>query len=295
MVISPPVHLPTQRAERVKRAGAGLKDSAIAYFQGESDLYAERYLVQAGGDVLQPRHRAILQIVNALKLPQESKVLDLGCGPGALSFDLAKQGYRGVGLDAAPAMIQRSKLQAASEGVAGLRHYQVGDVEALPFRNESFDAAICAGVIEYLPTDEAMLREAARVLTPGGRFILCVTNKYGYTVSLSSVLYRIKRVPGAVKLASTLRRIVVGGEYGVMRFGGLPRKHRPRAIREIMTKYGFRIDTDRYAHFTLLPTPFCALISKFKLAIDQGLEVLDRTPLRIIGSCYLLSARKEMH
>jgi len=278
----------------VESAEAGLKESAIKHFAAKASLYAERYVVQASGDVLQPRHRAILQMVHEVMLPKGSRILDLGCGPGALSFDLAKQGYRGVGLDAAPAMVQRSKLQAAAEGLSALWRYQLGDVEALPFRNECFDAAVCAGVIEYLPTDENVLREAARVLKQGGRFILCVTNKYGYTASLSAILYRIQKIPGARRLMSILRRIVVGGRYGAMGFGFRPRKHRPWAVRELMIKHGFRIDKDQYIHFTLLPAPFCALTSKLKLAIDERLDVLDRTPLRIIGSCYLMCARKEM-
>ena len=139
-----------------------------------------------------------------------------------------------------------------------------------------------------------MLREAARVLKRGGRFVLCVTNKYGYTVSLSGIMHRIQKVPGARNLASMLRRIVVGGKYGAMEFGFVPRKHRPWAVRELMVKHGFRIDKDQYIHFTLLPAPFCALTSKLRLAIDERLDVLDRTPLRVIGSCYLMCARKEM-
>jgi ubiquinone/menaquinone biosynthesis C-methylase UbiE len=275
-------------------ADAGLKARAIKHFHEKSSLYEERYRVQASGDVLRPRHRALVQIVEALELPQASRILDLGCGPGLLSLDLARQGYRGVGLDAAPAMIRRCTHQAADEGLAGLWHYHLGDVEELPFRDESFDAAICAGVIDYLPTDENLLREAARVLKRGARLVLCVTNKYGYTVSLSRLLYRIKHLPGARGLASTLRKIAVGGNYGAMEFAFLPRKHRPGAVRDSMTKYGFRIDRDRYLQFTLLPAPFCTLLSRLKLTMDEKLDLLDRTPLRIIGSCYVVCARKEM-
>ena len=276
----------------MNKAEPGLKERALRYFEARSDLYAERYLVTASGDVLRPRHRAIVQMVREMGLPPDARILDLGCGPGFLSFDLAAQGYRGIGVDAALTMIRLCNRRAATEGLSGVWRYQLGDVEALPFRNESFDAAICAGVIEYLPTDENILHEAARVLRRGGRFILCVTNKYGYTVSLSALLYRIKQIRGAIKLASILRRIAVGGKYGVMEFGFLPRKHRPWAAREAMTKHGFRIDKDKYVHFTLLPAPLCALTSRLRPALDERLDVLDRTPLRIIGSCYMMSARK---
>ena len=277
----------------LKGTDAGLKSSAIKHFRAKSSLYVERYVVKANGDLLQPRHRAIVQMVREMELPQASRILDLGCGPGFLSLDLAKQGYRGLGLDAAPAMIQHCKLQATTQGFSELWHYQLGDVEALPFRSESFDVAICAGVIEYLPTDEHLLREAARVLKRGGRFVLCVTNKYGYTVSLSAVSYRIKSMPRVRRLVSMLRTTIVGGKHGAMEFSFLPRKHRPRVIRESMTRHGFRIDKDRYVRFTLLPAPFCTLTSRLRLGIDDKLDVLDHTPLRLIGSCYLMCARKE--
>lgn len=278
----------------MNKVGAGLKKSAIKHFQAKSGLYAERYFVKARGDVLHPRHKAIVQLVSEMALPPASRILDLGCGPGLLSLDLARQGYRGVGLDAAPAMVQRCNLQAAAEGLSGLWHYQVGDVESLPFRDESFDAAICAGVIDYLPTDDNLLREAARVLKRGGRFVLSVTNRYGYTVSLSAILYRIKKLPGARRLASLARRLAVGGNYGAMEFSFLPRKHRPGVARERLSQHGFRMDKDKYVQFTLLPAPFCTLTSRLNLGIDEHVDLLDHTPLRILGSCYLMCARKDL-
>lgn len=271
-----------------KKAKPRFKESALQYFQARSDLYAERYSVRACGDVLWVRHHAILELVNEMKLPQGSRILDLGCGPGLLSFDLAKRGYRGIGLDAAPAMIQRCRLRAVAEGISDLWQYQVGDVEALPFQDASFDVAICAGVIEYLPNDENMLREVARVLKSRGRFILSVTNKYGYTVSLSGILFWIEQMPGVTKLESILRRILVGGKYGAMGFTFRPRKHRPGEVRKEMAKHAFKIEKDRYVQFSLLPAPFCALTTRLRLRIDEKLEVLNRSPLRVIGSCYLV-------
>jgi ubiquinone/menaquinone biosynthesis C-methylase UbiE len=164
-------------------------------------------------------------------------------------------------------------------------------VEALPFPNADFDGAVCSGVIDYLPTDGKLLAEVARVLSPGGRLLLCVTNKFGYTVSLSTPIHWLKRIPGVNSLASRLRSLFVGGNQGAMEFNFLPRKHRPAEARESMERHGFRVESDQFVHFTLLPAPFCAMTSKLNLGIDEKLNGLDRTPLRIIGSCYILSAR----
>src|SRR5437588_389217 len=91
-----------------------LKHTAIEYFRTHSSLYTERYSVAAAGDVLWPRHRALLRMVLDMKLPRSARFLDLGCGPGFLGVDLARLGYRRVGLDAAPAMIQRLTAPAAA-------------------------------------------------------------------------------------------------------------------------------------------------------------------------------------
>jgi ubiquinone/menaquinone biosynthesis C-methylase UbiE len=271
----------------------GMKGAAIRYFHRQAEQYAERYLVRAAGDVLWDRHKAILKLLHKTGLPAGSKIIDLGCGPGFLSRDLARRGYRGVGLDAAEAMVECSRAHAEAAGIAQLWQYGVGDVEAIPFERGLFDAAVCAGVIEYVPDDERFLSEVARVLKPGGRFILCVTNKFGYTVSLYPLLHALKRVPGFVRLASLSRKLLVGGNHGAMDFGFLPRKHRPSEIRRLLTRSGFRFEEDRYTQFTLLPSPFCAVLSKLRLSFEEQLDALNRTPLRGIGSCYIVSTRKE--
>ena len=282
----------------MKRAGvseiadSGLKERVSTYFDGNSALYAERYSHEPAGDVLWQRHHALLRLVRELQVARGSRILDLGCGPGLLSADLAAQGYRGVGLDVAPAMIKRARARAAAQGFASRWEYQVGDVEVLPFDNESFDGAICAGVIEYLPRDETFLREVNRVLKPGGFFILCFTNRYGYTVSLSSLIYSIKQVPVLLKVISGIRKVLVGGEYGAMGFDFLPRKHRPAQARRLIDESGFSITRDQYLHFTLLPAPFCALFSKLRAFRGNWMNTLDRTPLRVLGSCYIVASAK---
>ena len=269
-----------------------IKEQAVGYFHRQSEQYAERYSVLARGDMLWDRHQAILEMVRRAALPAGSSIIDLGCGPGLLSLDLARLGYRGIGLDGASAMVERSRSQAQASGMSGLWQYRVGDVEDVPLPSRSFDAAISAGVIEYLPDDYALVREAARLVKPGGRFILCVTNKYGYTVSLYPLFHLLKKVPGMVALASAIRRLLVGGKGGAMDFGFLPRKQRPAEIRRILRQHGFEIEQDRYLQFTLLPAPFCALLSRLKLGFEANLNALDRTPLRVLGSCYILSCRK---
>lgn len=262
----------------------GLKKRAVSYYRTKAATYTERYSVRAAGDLLWLRHNAILQLVESWALPAGARFLDLGCGPGFLTRDLARMGYAGVGLDASAAMIHRCRREAVGPDWT----YALGDVEYTPLADHSFDAIVCAGVIDYLPSDSALLSEAARLLKPGGKLLLCVTNTFGYAVCLSRPLYWLKQLPGVSALASWLRSALVGGSHGAMDFSFLPRKHRPSTIRRHLRSYGFRIRTDRYTHYTLLPAPLCTVLSRVSRQFDEWLDGLDGTRLRGIGSCYIV-------
>jgi SAM-dependent methyltransferase len=266
-------------------ADGELKKKALKYYGENSQLYTERYLVPASGDVLWPRHCAILNMLASMNLTQSSKILDLGCGPGLLSCDLAKLGYSGFGLDGSVGMIQTCLRGRPPAGDSGTWKYCVGDVEALPFPDRSFDVVICAGVIEYLPADENLILEVKRVLRPQGQFLLCVTNMYGYTICLSSLFQALKSVPGFMRFASFVRTKFVGGKRGAMAFDFVPRKHKPSIIRRTLAKHQFKLQADRFLQFTVLPAPFCTIM---KMGIDKKLGILDDTRLRVLGSSYLL-------
>lgn len=93
-----------------------------------------------------------------------ARVLDLGCGPGASLGVLAGAGLRPVGLD-----ISSVLLAEARESAPVLR----ADMAALPLRTESLDGIVCECVLSLADDKEAVLRECARTLRPGGRLLLC--------------------------------------------------------------------------------------------------------------------------
>lgn len=93
-------------------------------------------------------------------------LLDVGCGPGTITVDLASRVAPGnvVGIDAAPEVIAQAQSLAADDRVS----FAVGDVYGLDFDDASFDVAHAHQVLQHLTDPVAALCEMHRVLRPGG-------------------------------------------------------------------------------------------------------------------------------
>ncbi len=102
-------------------------------------------------------------------------VLDLGCAGGFMAEALAHRGAQVTGIDPASAAVAAARSHAASEGLA--IHYDVGAGEALPYAAGSFDAVVCVDVLEHVSDLDQVIREVARVLSPGGRFLYDTINR----------------------------------------------------------------------------------------------------------------------
>jgi ubiquinone/menaquinone biosynthesis C-methylase UbiE len=114
------------------------------------------------------------RLAELARLEQGQSVLDVGCGTGALA--LAAKGFVGAagsvaGIDPSPEMVARARKKATKAGVEA--RFEVATIEALPFADATFDAALSSLMLHHL-TDEGLrqgLGEIARVLKPGGRFL----------------------------------------------------------------------------------------------------------------------------
>jgi ubiquinone/menaquinone biosynthesis C-methylase UbiE len=139
-------------------------------FDGKESRRVERIYLTP--DIVAQRAR----VLEAMALQQGERVADLGCGPGLLALDIAGQvGTAGEVqcIDASDSMVE-----LATRRLQGLAHVRVraGDVAALPYADQSFDAAVCTQVYEYVPDVDRALAELRRVLKPGGRAVIVDTD-----------------------------------------------------------------------------------------------------------------------
>lgn len=107
------------------------------------------------------------------------RVLDLGCGPG-VNFRALSDAVGGaesvVGLDVSEGMTRRARERAGTLDTA--TSVVRGDAATLPFPDDSFERAFSTLAVSAVPDAEAALTEVARVLRPGGRFVVLDTRAF---------------------------------------------------------------------------------------------------------------------
>ncbi len=114
------------------------------------------------------------QDLSRFNLSRASRVLDLGCGPcGPRTFVIGMVGRHGTGVDLSASAIAAGRVHASALGLGQLIGLHQADLnEPLPFASGAFEAVMSLDAILHLRDRAAVFREVARVLAPGGRFLL---------------------------------------------------------------------------------------------------------------------------
>jgi len=115
------------------------------------------------------REVAQLPVVLGLAGSGLGRVLEIGYGEGLYTAYLLETGDQVVGVDLSPPAAVLTRMRERSRGRLWLL---VGDIQALPFGDETFDTVLCTEVIEHVEKDGHALGEASRVLKKGGRLVL---------------------------------------------------------------------------------------------------------------------------
>ncbi|MBI3399186.1 MAG: class I SAM-dependent methyltransferase [Deltaproteobacteria bacterium] len=113
-------------------------------------------------------------------------VIDVGCGTGNYTLELARRGVKTVGIDSSFDMIVFAKTKAEREGLKP--NFVIGRAEAIPFRNDVFDGILEVTTLCFASNPDLATAEMKRILKPTGQVVLGELN----TLSYWAILRRIK-------------------------------------------------------------------------------------------------------
>ncbi|MFF0017591.1 class I SAM-dependent methyltransferase [Streptomyces sp. NPDC005374] len=141
-----------------QKTGAAVTAGTTAAYDDHADWYNDYMSPSSGGEFFDRVHTMLGQLLG----PGEGFCLDVCCGTGAHAAPAAALGWTPVGVD-----LSRGQLRHAVSRLPVV----AGDATALPMADASVPAAMCVLASTDVPDYAAVLREVARVLAPGGRFV----------------------------------------------------------------------------------------------------------------------------
>ena len=145
---------------------SGLGHPVRRQFSAVAAAYANSSVHAAGPD--------LSALVEAAALTGRERVLDIGCGAGHTALALAPVAREVVAVDLTPEMLEVATALALERGADNLT-FCLGDVESLPFPDESFDLVTSRYSAHHYGHPEQAIAEAARVLRPDGSLLLVDT------------------------------------------------------------------------------------------------------------------------
>lgn len=242
------------------------------------DLEAERYDAAHDRDdvvgyALRTRISAALRLLG----PRPGAVLDCGMGPGRLLSELERRGWSIAGLDVSSEMVAlaRERLPQSAERLL------LGRLESVPFPSGSFDAVVATGVLEYVEDVPRALAEVARVLRPGGLFVVSMPNPRAIrTLWRHRVVY-----PG---IRAVKARLHLGSRVPLPRPGWLS----VRRLENLLDAAGLEVELLEYLGFLVLPAPLDALLPSVAVRVARRLEGVGPRARPFLGAQFIVTARK---
>ena len=157
------------------------------YFRGKIEAYWQDSAVQR-----EAMARDALYLYKKRIDLTSAKVLEIGCGTGDFSLELAKAGASVVALD-----MSQQRIDALRKRTVEIRlklDLVVGDAQKTSFENETFDLILCRNVIEHVCNPPRLVEEMGRILKPGGAIQLTAPNRYSISQLFRDEHYRLPLV-----------------------------------------------------------------------------------------------------
>ncbi len=222
---------------------SGSPGSSTEFFGQQAERWMRLY---ESKPQFRDRLRVFTQALRAV-LPSGGRVLDFGCGPGAMALVFAEMGYQVTALDGSARMIEVARREQQRRGIENVR-FDVMDAGALALPARHFDAVVCSSVLEYIEDDVGLVRRLHDALRPGGWLLVSVP----HTAS----------VPGWIEDRTRSLR-ALSSRLGRKHLGYSLRRYSRRGFTDMLRRVGF--GEFRVCYFEL-PLPGLAAATLSRLA-----------------------------
>jgi ubiquinone/menaquinone biosynthesis C-methylase UbiE len=170
-------------------------------FNGKAKTWSQKYEPRGR---LAGRAATFLELVERF-LSQNDRILDLGCGTGAISSRLAARGFRPTACDVAGEMIETGKKDYRNSGIEWF--LLPSGWKRLPFGPNTFDGIIASSVLEYIIDLDTAFAECQRILKPGGYLIATVPNPRHLVRRLENLLRPVGIFVSQMPILNRLSRL----------------------------------------------------------------------------------------
>lgn len=187
---------------------------------------------------LQEEIRALIDAAAGTRDHRDVRILDFGCGPGSFAFTLAEAGYAVVGLDPYAAVVDVAREKRRFRRLSNLAFTRADLAAGAGFRDGEFDQVISIHSLYVHPAPERVLREAWRVLKPGGHLVVV---NHGRRVGLRSSFKELWRREGPRSAVRALLWLVPNAVFETARKPGGPHYWDEREFSDRLRAIGFTV------------------------------------------------------
>lgn len=139
--------------------------------------------------IYRERRSAVLAILDNLRLPKNSRILEVGCGAGSTTVAMLKMGYRVSAVDKVADMLELTSQAAEEAGLSADLQTSSDDICQLSSPAGHFDLVLAVGVLPWLECPVMALLELERVTKSGGYIILTAANKWCLNQALDPLCF----------------------------------------------------------------------------------------------------------
>lgn len=249
-----------------------------AFFDLRASDYDREYRAETpGGYALRVRRRKVMALFDA----DGGRVLDIGCGPGVMARCIAERGCTFCGVDPSEAMLRICRDRFSDDPRIS---FVLAEAAATGLPDDAFDAVLCMGVIDMVDDQMAALREAARVLRPGGSLIITFTNaRSPYAWWKKRVLY-----PAVTRYRSLWSRSRSAPPPDATRRTLFSRRAACASLRLV----GLEVAEVQGYYYNLFLSPIDEWLPKVALRVTRAIEESDWRKPDAMASGWIVKARK---